>query len=737
MRDTRKPDWVLYMGTFPPRECGIATFTKDLTTAMDRNFSPTLKTKIVAINNDVTSTYNYPRNVLFQINDCDIQDYIDMAKKINKMEEIKAINIQHEFGIFGGEYGSYLIAFLEIVNKPVIITFHSVLPNPNERLKKVVQALSEKVDCVVVMAEIGLKILREEYGIKADIEVIPHGIPNIPFVLNKKEKEKIGYGGRIFLLSFGMVNPGKGYEYVIDALPNIVKKFPKVLYLIVGETHPIVRKNEGENYRNLIEKMVKELKLEKNVKFYNKYVKLEEIIQYLKAADIYICSNVNAEQVTSGTLAYAVGAGRAVISTPFLHAKELVTPSRGILANFNDAKSFEDAITKILSSPQLKKNMEKDAYENTRHMTWNNVALAYNNIFKKYTNLFGEHLTSVPEIKMDHLIRLTDDFGIIQFAKYTNPNTAWGYTLDDNSRAMIVCCKHYDIFKDGPSLKLIRIYLDFIKYVMRNGGRLYNFVGYDRKINLEDWSKDAHGRALWSLGVLVNTGAIPEELKKKAGGIFKRALKVIGNIKSPRSVAFIIEALYNYNKANPSDKNVKKIKRLADYLVSLYRNSSSKEWRWFEEYLTYTNSKLSEALFYAYIATKKREYLRIAKSSLEFLSSITFENGLFVPIGESGWYMKKGHKAYFDQQPINTSSMVQTLLVANMVTRKKIYLRDAIKAFQWFLGKNSLNQAVYDRLSGGCYDGVGEFSLNLNQGAESTISYLLARLYLHNEKKKV
>ncbi len=736
MEGAKKPNWVLYMGTFPPRECGIATFTKDLTTAMDSNFSNIMQSKIVAMNSDVTSIYNYPDNVVLQINDCDIQEYIDAAKKINKLDEVKLINIQHEFGIFGGEYGSYLVAFLEIVNKPVIITFHSVLPKPNERLKKVVQALAERADCIIVMAEIGVKILREEYGVKTDIEVIPHGIPIIPLVSNIKEKKKIGYKDKILLFSFGMINPGKGYEYAIDALPNIVKRFPNVLYLIVGETHPIIRKNQGENYRNFIEKKVKELKLEKNVKFYNKYVTLEEITQYLKAADVYICSNLNPDQVTSGTLAYAVGAGRVAISTPFLHAKELVTPSRGILVNFKDSKSFEDALMKVLSYPQLKKNMEKDAYENTRHMTWDNVALAYNDIFKKRTNLFGGYLMKLPGIKMDHLLRLTDDFGLIQFAKYTEPHKSFGYTLDDNSRAMIACCKHYNIFKDEPSLRLIRIYLDFIKYVTGRDGKFYNFVSYDRKVNLERWSEDAHGRAMWSLGFLIDTEGMLKELKQEAEEILKKGSKVIGKIESPRSVAFIIAGLYHYNKGNPSSRNVKQIKILADYLVSLYKGCASKEWRWFEEYLTYSNSKLSEALFYAYLATKDRRYLSVAKSSLDFLSSINFENGIFTPIGENGWYMKKGQKAYFDQQPVNTSSMVQTLLLASKVTKKKDYLKNAITAFQWFLGKNSLKQVVYDESSGGCHDGVGRFSINLNQGAESTVCYLMARLFLYGEEHR-
>ena len=731
-----KSDWILYIGTFPPRECGIATFTKDLTTAMDSNLSPFLKSKIAAMNNELTSTYNYPKDVMFQINDKAIEDYIDVAKKINNIDRIKLINIQHEFGIFGGEYGDYLIAFLELIKKPVTITFHSVLPKPGEKLKKAVQALAERVNCIIVMAETAVKILREDYGIKTDIKVIPHGIPTVPLVSSKKEKEKIGHKGKTILLSFGMINSGKGYEYVINALPNVVKKFPDVLYLIVGETHPVVRKQEGEDYRNLIGQKVKALKLEKHVKFYNKYVKLEEIVQYLKAADIYICSNLNPNQITSGTLAYAVGAGRATVSTPFLHAKELVTPERGVIVNFNDSKSFGDAIIRILSDPKLKKGMELNAYENTRNMLWCNVALAYNETFKNYIDIPKKY-TNIPEIKMDHLTKLTDDFGMIQFANYNQPNKALGYTLDDNARAMIACCRHFDISKDNSDIKLISLYLNFVKYVSKGNGRLYNFVSQDRKINFDQWSEDAQGRAIWSLGFLLNTKGIPAELKQDAENILKNALQAAKGIKSPRAVAYSILGLYHYNLSNPSQKNVSGIKKMADYLLSSYKKCASKEWRWFEEYLTYANSRLPEALFYAYLSTKNKKYMNIASSSLDFLLSITFEKGVFSPIGERGWYMKKGQKAHFDQQPINTSAIVQALILASEVTKKRSYMKKAVTAFQWFLGKNSLNQVVYDESTGGCFDGVGESAINLNQGAESTISYLLARFSIHDYKDQI
>jgi len=725
-----KPTWILYMSTFPPRECGIATFTKDLTSRIDKKFSPAIKSKILALNNTPTNIYNYPEDVMYEISDTDISEYIEIAKKINKNHAIKLVNIQHEFGIFGGEYGCYLIAFLEALEKPVIITFHTVLPKPNDKLKKVVSSLAEKSECVIVMTKKAIDILKRDYGIKTDIKLIPHGIPTITFESSLKQKSKLGYKNNVILSSFGMMNPGKGYEYVIEALPKVVEKFPNLLYIIVGETHPVVRKKEGERYRNFLEKKVKKLGLQKNVKFYNKYVKLSEIIKYLQATDIYICSNLNRNQITSGTLVYALGAGRAVISTPFLHAKDIITPELGILTNFGDTDSVADAILKILSNPTLKDRMEKSAYSYTRHMTWQNVALSYINVFDKYLRIKDKYEKSLPKIKLKHLIRLTDDFGMLQFVNYTKPDKTNGYTLDDNSRAMIVCCMHYANFKDDSQLRLIKRYLDFIRYVQQPDGRLFNFVDYNRKISLDRWTDDAHGRTLWALGFLISIDSLPQALKDEAKQIFTKALSIVNRVRSPRAVAFIILGLYFYNKANPTSETVSKIGTLADYLVQLYNTHSSETWDWFETYLTYSNSKLPESLFYAYLATENEKYLRIAKSTLDFLISITFENNMFAPIGHDGWYFKQGHKAHFDQQPIDTASMVQTLIIAQEITGENRYMKNAITAFQWFLGNNVLNQMIYDESTGGCHDGVGKSSINLNQGAESTVCYLIARLSL-------
>jgi glycosyltransferase involved in cell wall biosynthesis len=719
---------ILYIGTYPPRECGIATFTKDLSSSIDKR-SPSLKSKIIAMNNNGVNIYNYSKKVVYQMSDTDMNDYIETAKKINTNPEIKLICIQHEFGIFGGVWGDYLLAFLEIIEKPVVITFHSVLPNPDNKLKKVVLAISECVQEIVVMTRTAVNILREEYGVDTPIKIIPHGIPTTPFENQEKEKKRLGYENNIILSSFGMLSRGKGYEQVIDALPEIVKEYPNLLYLIIGETHPIVRKKDGEEYRNFLTRKIKKLGLEKNVKFYNKYLALEEIIQYLKATDIYISSSTNPNQITSGTLAYAMGCGRAVISTPFLHAKDALSFNKGIIVKMGNSDSFNKAILSLLRNPNLREEMEKESYYYTRHMTWPNVAISYSRMFSKYIG-FEEEKVSLPKIDTSHLVKLTDKFGIIQFSVQSTPDKNSGYTLDDNARAILICTKHYDKFKEYDQLSLIKTYLDYIDYVQKEDGRLLNFVDKRKKIDEKNWSEDAHGRAIWALGYLISSQNIPEDFKRDAEVILLKALKPLNQIKSPRALSFMIMGLYYYNQTKnlPSIKAL--IKEFADGLLKLYETNSSEKWKWFENYLSYGNSKLPEALLYAYLSTHEDKFLEVGLESLDFLSGETFIEGVFAPIGQNGWYEQNKKRAYYDQQPIEAAYMVQTLILAYKITHNRMYKNMALKAFQWFIGKNSLNQVVYNESTGGCFDGIGENSINLNQGAESTISFLLARLSL-------
>ncbi len=724
---------ILFVGTYPPRECGIATFTRDLTDAIDKKFSPFLKTKILAINNNGVNIYNYPKKVIHQISDTNLDDYIIKAKIINNDDSIKLISIQHEFGIFGGpEMGEYLIPFLKEIKKPKIITFHSVIPNPSNHRKFVVREIAENVNDIIVMTPKGVQILKEEYKITKPIHVIPHGIPSVSFESQLNAKKQLNLPlNSIILSSFGMMGSGKGYEYVIESLPEIIKEHPRLLYLIVGATHPNIRKHEGEQYRNFLDKKVKALKLEPHVKFYNKYVTIKEIIQYLKATDLYISSTLTPEQITSGTLAYAMGVGRAVVSTPFLHAQDLINQDRGALVEkFRNSKSFSKSISSILANKEKIKEMEHNNYAFTRQMTWPNVALSYGNIIKQHTQVPEICFEQLPRLNTKHIKRLTDKFGIIQFTRYSAPDIESGYTLDDNARALLVASMLYTRTRNSSYLQLIRTYVNYIKYVQHEDGRFYNIVSKNKIINKEKWSEEAHGRAMRSLGFLTSLQSIPKELKEEAESLLIKALPTTSDLNSPRAIASVITGLYYYNKENYSKTIIDNIKKFADKIVEYYTKNSSSDWRWFEPYLTYANSKLPEALLYSYMATNNSKYLETALSSLNFLISHTFESDIFIPIGQNGWFEKGKERAFFDQQPIDAASMVVTLSLAYKLTRNPEYEKRAISAFQWFLGKNTLKQVIYNENTGGCHDGLGNACVNLNQGAESTLSYFLARLTL-------
>jgi glycosyltransferase involved in cell wall biosynthesis len=726
--DGNKSMTIIYLSTFPPRECGIGTFTKDLTDAMDKRFFPLIKSKIAALNEDPASFYNYERKVITSISDNDIIAYIELAKKINFMEDVKLVDIQHEFGIFGGNHGDSILAFLETIKKPVVITFHTIIPKPDKSLRKIVRSIAERVSEIIVITKKGVEILQNDYGVKTKITVIPHGIPIVKFEPQKKEKLAAGYGEKLILSSFGLISSNKGYEHVINSLPKVVAKFPNLLYLIIGKTHPMVEKKEGMTYINSLSKRVKELNLQNNVKFYTRFVTLNEIIKYLKMTDIYISSSTTKNQISSGTLSYALGTGRVVISTPFIYAKDIITPKVGVLTEFNDPNSFSKAIIQILSNERLRKDMEYNAYSYTRHMIWPNVALAYGKVFKTYLNLPEAFFRKLPNIKTKHLEELTDEFGIIQFSKGSNPDIESGYTLDDNARALIVFGSLYNDFKKIKYLKLLRTYLDFIEYVQDRKGLLWNYVNKNRKINFKDFSSDAHGRAIWALGQLISMEGTPEEIKEKAESIFLNALKNTDSFKSPRSIAFTIIGLYYYNnyKQTIAGRNI--LKKLSKKLLDAYYSNSSREWNWFEDSLTYANSKLPEALFYSYIALGRESYKKAAKESMDFLISKTFSETMFSPVGQKGWFSKGKKKPLFDQQPIEASYTIQALLAAYKATGEKKYEEYALHAFQWFLGKNSARQTICDEKTGACYDGITRNGVNLNEGAESALSYMLARL---------
>ncbi|MBT3642362.1 glycosyltransferase [archaeon] len=721
---------ILFLGTYPPRECGIATFTKDLTTAIEKKFSPSLKIKIAAVNKNGSNMYNYPESVVYKISDSERGDYVRLAREVNSDDSISCVCIQHEYGIFGGNYGSYLLDFLREVTKPVIVTFHSLLPRPNPEIREVTRQIAEYAQEIVIMNRKGIEILKNDYEVTENVTVIPHGIPNVAFNSQKISKKRLGLKDRVIISSFGMVGPGKGYEEVIRSLPSVVEKFPNLTYLIVGQTHPVVRKNEGENYRNFLEQTAKDLGLTNNVKFYNRYLSLAEIIKFLSASDVYMMSNQNPNQITSGPLVYSMGVGRAIISTPFLHAQEEVTPGRGFLTSFGSSKEFSDSLLTILSDDELRHTMEKNNYLATRRMIWSNVALSYKMLFEKHILISSDHELNLPKINTRHLLRLTNKFGMVQFTKHLRPDISSGYTLDDNARALHASAMLYSRNRDPEMIPLIKIYLNYISYVQNAEGKLFNVVDKHRNVIFDEYSEEAEGRAIEALGYICSLDSIPRDIRGMAEILLLKTVEAPHSYSSPRTVASTVIGLCNYNRYRYSESMLARIRIMCDFLVSIYRDHVSETWKWFEPYLTYDNSKLSGALLHAYMQTQERDYLDVGISSLDFLIGKQFENGVFVPIGQREWCHKGADEArsYFDQQPVEAASKIFSLLLAHQIFPDRGYKERAVGVIQWFFGKNTLCQSVYNDTTGGCHDGLGEQTINLNQGAESTLAYLMSRL---------
>jgi glycosyltransferase involved in cell wall biosynthesis len=729
-----KSNYVLHLSSYPHRECGIATFTQDLTLAIDNKFNPAIKSRIIALNDQSTSIYNYNNRVFGEITATEIENYVNLAREINTRSDVKIVNIQHEFGLFGGSWGDYLIPFLQVIEKPVVVTFHSVLSGPEEELRNIVRSIAEKSAALVVMNKLSETILLKEYGIpKEKVVMIPHGIPQASFEPSDKFKLEHGFEGKIVLSTFGLLSPNKGIQYAIRALPEVVKKYPNVIYLVLGATHPNIRKEKGEIYRNALNVEVEKLGLKDHVKFYNKYLTIEEIISYLKATDIYISPTVDPDQSVSGTLSYAMGCGRPIVSTATAYAKYLVTAKNGILVNFRSANSISDAILKLLDDPKKMKSLSSEAYEVTRPMTWPNVATSYFKLYENLVDLEREE-RKLPEINLSHLTRMTDNFGIFHFAKYSKPEKRYGYSLDDNARALVVCAKYFKLNPKPEIENLLNIFLKFIKFTQRPSGTFANIVSYQKQKDATT-DEDVQGRAIWALGYAASQTLLPEKVRLEAERMLKKALPHALKIISPRAVAFTLSGLYFYLKQNPDKKLTGEFIKLADHQLNHYKNVASEDWHWFEDQLTYSNSKLPESLIYAYDLIGDKKYLEVAKKTVNFLDQITFEKDYYSPIGQNGWYFRQKKRSYFDQQPEDTASTVETKVTAYKVTKDKKHLKDAYTAFQWFLGKNHLGQMVYDEVTGGCCDGVGQYAINLNQGAESTISYLMARLAIEEIKE--
>jgi len=732
MKQPHEKMWVVFLATYPPRECGIATFTSDLLKNFDQLFVPHEETKVIAINTDVLQTYNYPQKVIMQISENQPTDYLKAARKLNAMPHVKLVSIQHEFGIFGADYGKNILVFLKEIKKPVAVTFHTVLPTPAKEIKELVIEIAKYTDRLNVMTNTSKELLMRVYGLsEKKIRIIPHGIHSLPYTDGKAVRALLRLSGKRVLSTFGLLNKGKGIEYAIAALPKIVAAHPNTVYLVIGATHPIVLKNVGEKYRNQLIKQAYRLGVQDHVLFYNEYLETDELLKFLQATEIYLSLSQDPDQAVSGTLTYALGAGRPVVSTPFAQAKEIITPELGTLVKFDDSKSVAQEVIALLSDKERSANMSKTAYFRTRGMTWSNVALSYMREFIELSPELAKKEKNLPAIKLQHLRKLTDDFGIYQFAILDEPDPKWGYTLDDNARALVAVSLYHRIYGGQINEHLAEIYLQFLERAAKTGGGFENYFTNKREAyytrNLDENPEDAEARALLALAT-VSVSKLSKNLKKRATTLLNNQYETFAKVGSPRAVAFHIKALVLWLSLGDNEKATRLIIRHANFLLDRFNDNATEDWQWFEQYMTYSNAVLPEALLLAYKVTGNYLYFKVGKTALDFLISQSFHGEICEPVGQSGWFKRGEKKGIYDQQPEEVLSLVLALRTMFDLNGDVAYQKKMVQAFNWFLGNNLLNQVVYSQMTGGCYDGVGKEQINLNQGAESTISYLLARL---------
>lgn len=731
---------IAFLGDYVPRRCGIATFTSDICEAIAAEF-PQAQC-IVGSVNDRPEGYDYPARVRFEIAEQELDSYRRAAEFLS-LNNVEVVSVQHEFGIYGGAAGEHLLEFLRDVRMPVVTTLHTVLRDPNDDQRRVMRELDALSNRFIVMAERGRVLLETVYGVAPEkIDLIPHGVIDMPFMDSNFYKDLFQVEGKTVLLTFGLLSPNKGIEYVIEALPAILERHPNIVYIVLGATHPHLLAREGEAYREKLERLAGERGVAGHVKFDNRFVTLEQLKEFIGAADIYLTPYLNEAQITSGTLAYTFGAGKALISTPYWHAQELLAEERGILVPFADAAAIADGVNHFLSNPTLMTAMRKRAWKAGREMIWPVVARRYMESFEKaraglsvpsVATLAARKVENenypMPALKLDHLFKMSDHTGIFQHAIYNVPNYHEAYCTDDNARAFIFTVLMQDIGGPQPELdRLASTYLAFLWYAFdANTCRFRNFMSHERKWLELHGSEDSHARALWAVGTALGRSR-NEGHRNLCGLLFQRGLAPVGRFSSPRAWAFAIIAIHEYLRTFSGDRVVSQTRDvLTAMLADLFRANSTPDWQWFERIATYDNAKLSHAMILSGHWTFQPEILEIGLSSLRWLlAAQTAEGGHFAPIGCHGFWARGGERARFDQQPLEAHAMVSACLEAYSVTSDKFWHKAARRCFEWFLGRNDLGQPLYDPTTGGCRDALLLDHLNQNQGAESSLAFYLS-----------
>ena len=730
---------IAYIGTYPPRECGIGTFTRNLLNSMVNSNGikgDPIERFVIAIT-DYEQTYDYPGEVKLTIRQEHQRDYIKAAKFINISGADLCI-LEHEFGIFGGQSGIYILPLLHRLEIPLIVTLHTVVKTPSYNEKAVIHEICKTANKIILMSKKAIEFLTNTYNIpKEKIVFIEHGVPDIQFNQEQSKKE-FKLENKKVLLTFGLLSRNKGIETVIKALPKIVEKFPEAFYIILGKTHPNVLRYSGEEYRNYLQLLIKSLKMENHVFFLNEFIDQKELFKYLSATDIYITPYLNEAQVTSGTLSYAVGMGLACISTPYWHAQELLAEGRGRLFNFNDSKKLSMIIMELLHKPDLLKNLRQKAYDYGRKISWPTIGEKYIALSEKILNEKPEMVVKkemiidpliLPPFSLVHIERLTDDTGIIQHAKFGIPNLKEGYCLDDNARALLMVLMAYRQKKNVLALKLSPIYLSYIQYMQNKDGTFRNFLSFSRNFLDTVGSEDCFGRAVWALGYLLSNA--PNDAYCQSGKlIFFNASPNFEKLQSIRGIANTMVGISYYLKGNTDDESMKgRLRSLAYNLVHHYEEHSSPEWKWFESSLAYDNGMLPLALLHSAEILNDDKITSVAMETMDFLTKITIRDGYLSSIGNENWH-KKGDSepSMFAQQPVDTLAMILMFHQAFHLTKDKEYLNKLFTSFMWFLGENDLRINLYDFETMGCCDGLESYGVNRNQGAESSLAYLISHL---------
>jgi glycosyltransferase involved in cell wall biosynthesis len=733
---------IAFLGDHLPRQCGIATFTSDICDAIATEF-PECQCVVGAVN-DRPEGYDYPARIRFEIDEKELDSYRRAADFLN-VNNVEIILVQHEFGIYGGPAGSHLLALLRDVHMPVVTALHTVLREPNPDQQALMRQLDELSSRFIVMAERGKSFLQEIYGVAPEkVDVIPHGIPDIPFIDPSFNKDQFGVEGKTVLLTFGLLSPNKGIEHVIDALPSILQQHPNVVYIILGATHPNVIAREGESYRLRLERLAEDRGVASHVIFYNRFVTLEELKEFIGAADIYITPYLNESQITSGTLAYTFGAGKAVISTPYWHAQDLLADDRGILVPFANPNAIAEGVKRFLSDPVLMTATRKRAWKLGREMIWPVVAKLHMESFERAraslsvrprqafaARTLDNRPYELPPLKLDHLFQMTDNTGIFQHAIFNVPNFAEGYCTDDNARAFILTL----LLEETTSLatqrefeRLASTYLAFLWNAFdQETCRFRNFMNHQRRWLERAGSEDSHARALWAAGTALGRSK-NEGHRNLCALLFQRGLPTVENFTSPRAWAFALLAIHEYLRAFSGDRNANQLREiLTNRLVELFRSNSSKDWMWFEPVATYDNARLSQAVILTGYWTSRGDVVEIGLRSLRWLVEQQMADGdHFTPIGSNGFWTRGNECARFDQQPLEAYAMIAACVEAYSLTGELIWQRAARRCFEWFLGRNDLGESLYDSSTGGCRDALHSDRVNQNQGAESSLAFHLA-----------